>query len=726
MLFEIYYLYFLLFSNYFLNYIFFILFCFFILKKTTEQKIKLVENSYSNKSRSSNLNQLKINSENNDLDLNSSKTIEAMKSLGYSSDEIIYVPFKEFINIHQDIKNLPKEIQKQRYDFYEKFRQKKIQEINSLKDKIDMSKIPTISNDNLSSGNIILKENISSTAVNDCLNYYNNSKNKNENEFLNAVEYQLEKEINKKENELKLKRQNFKDKENKKKKDITKDIGKMETIEKEYLKRKYEEHEELERKRRNLEYYMNKQEEFKYNQYLEEEKEKQLKEKNKEIENNREKYREKVEKMNEEFRNKIKEKALSLGNKHYYLEKELEKIRKNKMENNKLKFNKKRETTLKNMRKLENIKENNKRYYEIKQEIEEEKQKRFNEKKLEEKKEKLEEAKLNEDNIQNVLKKDKLIQQKKKERILNTIEIKQKMTEQVLNDKNNELLKKNEENKELDLIKQNNIKRMQNIKQNQRDNKLIWIINKAINFDKFEKQKNYLNEQLNNYNNNLKYKKEIFNDDLNRISHLGKIDDKTKRKFIEMFSKSPRIENLIKRLIELENEEKSDLNDYNEEIKSLNSTLNQRKKIFRKNINVSHPKKIDFKNLSFEKYLKTENYSELDKSIKDNLMKTTREKKIRTLKNLKTSPNKKIIHKDNNSKNEISKIKNYTSKQIGRNTIKNLIKNNGNIKKNENEVKRPKKPFCLEEYNTNQNTASSIKSVSYLNSNRSANTLSNK
>ena len=43
-----------------------------------------------------------------------------------------------------------------------------------------------------------------------------------------------------------------------------------------------------------------------------------------------------------------------------------------------------------------------------------------------------------------------------------------------------------------------------------------------------------------------------------------------------------------------------------------------------------------------------------------------------------------------------------------------------------NELKRQKKPFCLEEYNTNQNTASSIKSVSYLNSNRSANTLSNK
>ena len=215
---------------------------------------------------------------------------------------------------------------------------------------------------------------------------------------------------------------------------------------------------------------------------------------------------------------------------------------------------------------------------------------------------------MNEDNIQNVLKKDKLIQQKKKERILNTIEIKQKMTEQVLNDKNNELLKKNEENKELDLIKQNNIKRMQNIKQNQRDNKLIWIINKAINFDKFEKQKNYLNEQLNNYNNNLKYKKEIFNDDLNRISHLGKIDDKTKRKFIEMFSKSPRIENLIKRLIELENEEKSDLNDYNEEIKSLNSTLNKRKNIFRKNINVYNNKKIDYKNLKFEKYLKTKKY----------------------------------------------------------------------------------------------------------------------
>jgi hypothetical protein len=43
-----------------------------------------------------------------------------------------------------------------------------------------------------------------------------------------------------------------------------------------------------------------------------------------------------------------------------------------------------------------------------------------------------------------------------------------------------------------------------------------------------------------------------------------------------------------------------------------------------------------------------------------------------------------------------------------------------------NEVKRQKKPFCLEEYNTNQNTANSMKSVSYLHSNRSVNTLNNK
>ena len=47
--------------------------------------------------------------------------------------------------------------------------------------------------------------------------------------------------------------------------------------------------------------------------------------------------------------------------------------------------------------------------------------------------------------------------QNKKERILNSIEIKEKITEQVLNDKNNELLKKNEENHELEVIKQNNI-----------------------------------------------------------------------------------------------------------------------------------------------------------------------------------------------------------------------------------------------------------------------------
>ena len=43
-----------------------------------------------------------------------------------------------------------------------------------------------------------------------------------------------------------------------------------------------------------------------------------------------------------------------------------------------------------------------------------------------------------------------------------------------------------------------------------------------------------------------------------------------------------------------------------------------------------------------------------------------------------------------------------------------------------NEVKRQKKPFCLEEYNTIKIHANSIKSVSYLHSNRSVNTLNDK
>jgi hypothetical protein len=67
---------------------------------------QLIKSNNSNKTKSSK-NQLRIKSvpnQLNDINLNSSRTKEAIKLLGYSFEEFTFIPFKEYINLHQDLK----------------------------------------------------------------------------------------------------------------------------------------------------------------------------------------------------------------------------------------------------------------------------------------------------------------------------------------------------------------------------------------------------------------------------------------------------------------------------------------------------------------------------------------------------------------------------------------------------------------------------------------------
>ena len=61
----------------------------------------------------------------------------------------------------------------------------------------------------------------------------------------------------------------------------------------------------------------------------------------------------------------------------------------------------------------------------------------------------------------------------------------------------------------MNIIKQSNIKRAQNLKKLQIDNKLIYINNNQIKFNKFDKQKQYLSEQHIKFTSFLSYRKEM-------------------------------------------------------------------------------------------------------------------------------------------------------------------------------------------------------------------------
>ena len=686
---------------------------------------QLIKSNNSNKTKSSK-NQLRIKSvpnQLNDINLNSSRTKEAIKLLGYSFEEFTFIPFKEYINLHQDLKTLPKEIQRKRYNFSEKLRKKKIKDINHIKDKIDLNKIPTISNINFSKDNLLSKENVSSTQIIDSINYYHYSRLKNENALFNSIEYKLEKEIYKKENEAKIRRKQIKDDEFKKEKELKEEIEKIELQEIEFLKRKYKEKEELERKKKNLEIYMEEQEKCKLNALLEKEKQSKIREKNKEIEINRENYRKKVEKMNEIYQQKIKDKASSLEKKHSALSKELEKIKNNKMNENKFKIHKKKELILKNMRNLDNILANIKIKYEKKRELDEEKQKKSKEIKLEKHKERIEESKLKEENIKNVIDRNKLIKQLIKERVLNNIELKQKKTEQNLNSKNIEMQNKIEENNEINLIKQNNINRMKNIKEREKDIQLITIINKEMISEKFKRQKKNLSEQHFNFNSGLSFRKKLYDEELEKLFHMEKIDEKTKKRLNQIFPNNQRIEHLIFRLIELEKEEENDLKEHNSKINEINFILNWRKKLMKKNINISLP---NFKEMNSNEIGTTfeSNVTELDKSIRNNSNKNPRIKNS-SAESLQTNPHKNTIHNLNKINNTPQKKIINNNKSIPKCISGRICKKNYFLeKKIRNEVKKPKKPLCLDKTSdkcTNHNSASSLKTTSYIYSNRSGN-----
>ena len=683
------------------------------------------KNSYSKK------NELKLNSvsnENDELNLNSSRTKEAIKFLGYSFDEILYVPFKEYINLNQEIKILPKEFQRKRYNFSENFRQRKLENIKNLKKQIDINKIPRISNINFTKDNILNEENISSTAIMDNINFYNYSKNKNENDLINAIENKLEKVISKIENENKIKRENYKNEEYKKKKELKKEIELMIFQEKEFLKRKNNEIEELKRKKNNLELYNTEYENYKLHKLLNKAKEKEKIEKNKEIENHREKYKEKVKKMNEKYNNKMREKALSLEQKHLNLKIELEKIRNNQIEKNKLKMEKKRQLVLSNMINLDNLFDNIKKNYEKKQKLEEEKQKRIKERKLEEKKEKLIEIKLKKEIAQNVVSKEKLLQEIKTQKLLNNIENKQHKIEQILLTKSLEIQNKNEENNEINIIKDSNIKRIKNLKKLQRDNQLIYITNKQNKFKKFDKQKQYLSEEHINYNSNLSKRKEIYDNEIQKLFSMKKIDKKNLNKLIEIIPNNEKIVNLIKKIIKLENESENDLKEYENNMKEIEDLLKKRKKIFRNNISFSSSQNMIFKTMNSNEF---KNY--FDDNIENKNRKLIKKNTI-SAKNLRIFPNKYKIEYLN--KKEISpqlkiniNIEKCNHNRINSNCISgrnNNIKRfeNYEYKKSLNEVIKPKKPLCLDktsDLNTNQNTVSSFITNSYLSSNRSGN-----
>ena len=67
------------------------------------------------------------------IKINSPRSVAAMKQLGYTTDDLRYQSFKEFLHSNPNLVGVSKEMKKNRYEYIENLRQEKIKEIKERK-----------------------------------------------------------------------------------------------------------------------------------------------------------------------------------------------------------------------------------------------------------------------------------------------------------------------------------------------------------------------------------------------------------------------------------------------------------------------------------------------------------------------------------------------------------------------------------------------------------------
>ena len=171
-------------------------------------------------------------------DIESPRSINAMIQLGFIMDDIRYFTFQEYLNNNPTFHSLSRDIQKRRYEFSEQYRYAKIQKIKEFRDEIiEAEKIIKNNPENNEEINVKINENnnnnnineeIGSTAINEELRQFERMKRKNEIDLMNAVEYELQRQIMLKEGEAKIRKQNIKNDNFKKTMEIKNEIEKKE------------------------------------------------------------------------------------------------------------------------------------------------------------------------------------------------------------------------------------------------------------------------------------------------------------------------------------------------------------------------------------------------------------------------------------------------------------------------------------------------------------------
>ena len=267
--------------------------------------------------------------------INSPRSLKSIKELGYILNDLIYYDFYHFKQKHSEIIPLNPEIQEMRYNFYEKQRQKKIEDVKESYKNLcdnnnenDEEKNINISNPLI---NNFMNNDIKSSAIKYNLKSFERMRAKSELDLIHMVQHEIQRILIKQDSEEKIKIQN------EKKELFKQELQKKRIIENKKKMQKEKEKKEKEEEDNKIRQLKDKEKHEEETRKLKEEQEKekirliQNAKKQKEEEERRIKFNEKINKILEDNRIKLYKRQQELELKEQERQKIIEKKKNNEI-----------------------------------------------------------------------------------------------------------------------------------------------------------------------------------------------------------------------------------------------------------------------------------------------------------------------------------------------------------------------------------------------------------
>ena len=596
---------------------------------------------------------------NQSLKLNSPRTIKAIKQLGYIQEDLCYVPFTNFHFINSNFHNLTPQIQKRLFTVYNELRISKIAEVAEYRNNIPHT---TCNNSDTSDNG---DNDMFDEAIKTNVKTYEKLKKRNENEFVFAVESELKRQVMLKEAENKLRKNDFKNELFKEETRARKQLE--DEIRNENERIKYETQQQNEQKRLKAEKEQFKQELL--NEYIIQQQQQKDKNKHEDIlhkhnEQQHQKhleYMNKVANMNAQKQQILYNKMLALSQKEQNIQLNLTKLKQTKAEHLKHKSTQKQIQIQKNLQNLNTHLQQQYDDYIIKQIKHIEKQERLEQQKLFERKSRAKSARIRSEKAKRIIENSKHIQQEKidnynhkqmqfalrqialaqvnqvqeqqrkilneekeqqiqnakkrnnallnqrKQRIMEDIERKENITNEQLMKKHYEHLERVEMNNEKSMIMKDNIKRIERLKVNQREHTLKSITDKHIRIEQIKQKQNILNEHNKKLKDEINIKKQQYEHNIFKLFHKRNLNKKELYKIREMFPNNERINLLLDRLTQLEQEKEEDIIQMRNKLNEINEYISKSREDLRRSLSSS------------EKNIKKKKSKSITKKVNDNV-----------------------------------------------------------------------------------------------------------